>query len=42
VLQNHAPAACCAQLIARSKTAGGTDNMTAVVIDCAASEWAGA
>lgn len=41
-LQNYAPAACCEQLIARSKAAGGMDNMTAVVIDCAAYEWAGA
>ncbi|HMK85278.1 MAG TPA: type VI secretion system-associated protein TagF [Steroidobacteraceae bacterium] len=31
------PAACCSELIAQSIVRGGTDNMTAVVVDCGAS-----
>ena len=34
LLQTGSPAACCAELIARSIAAGGKDNLTAVVIDC--------
>jgi type VI secretion system protein ImpM len=36
LLQTLAPAACCAQLIAQSISQGGTDNLTAVVVDCGA------
>jgi type VI secretion system protein ImpM len=34
ILQSFAPQPCCAQLVAQSIAAGGTDNLTAVVIDC--------
>jgi type VI secretion system protein ImpM len=36
LLQKHAPAACCADLIAHSIAAGGTDNLTAIVVDVTA------
>lgn len=36
LLQTLDPAACCAQLIAQSIAQGGTDNLTAVIVDCAA------
>jgi type VI secretion system protein ImpM len=36
LLQTLAPAACCSQLIAQSIAQGGTDNLTAVIVDCTA------
>jgi type VI secretion system protein ImpM len=36
LLQTLGAAACCAQLIAQSIAQGGTDNMTAVIVDCTA------
>ena len=36
ILQTPAPDHCCAALISASAAAGGSDNMTAVVVDCAA------
>jgi type VI secretion system ImpM family protein len=36
LLQTLDPAACCSELIAQSILQGGSDNMTAVVIDCTA------
>jgi type VI secretion system protein ImpM len=38
LLQTLEPAQCCSQLIAKSIAQGGTDNMTAVVVDCMAPE----
>lgn len=35
LLQTLEPAACCSQLIAQSVAQGGTDNMTAIIVDCA-------
>jgi type VI secretion system protein ImpM len=35
LLQTLAPTECCSQLISRSIEQGGTDNLTAVVVDCA-------
>jgi type VI secretion system protein ImpM len=36
LLQTLAPAPCCKQLIAQSIAQGGTDNLTAVIVDCTA------
>jgi type VI secretion system protein ImpM len=36
ILQTQAPVACCAELVAHSIAGGGTDNLTAVIVDCAA------
>jgi serine/threonine protein phosphatase PrpC len=36
LLQTLEPVECCSQLIAKSIAQGGTDNMTAVVVDCMA------
>jgi serine/threonine protein phosphatase PrpC len=36
LLQTLHAAACCSQLIAQSIAQGGTDNLTAVIVDCAA------
>jgi serine/threonine protein phosphatase PrpC len=36
LLQTLDAAACCSQLIAQSIAQGGTDNLTAVIVDCAA------
>jgi type VI secretion system protein ImpM len=36
LLQTHEAAECCRELIAQSVAQGGTDNMTAVVVDCTA------
>jgi type VI secretion system protein ImpM len=36
ILQTQAPLPCCAELIAQSIAGGGTDNLTAVIVDCAA------
>jgi type VI secretion system protein ImpM len=42
ILQTLAPLACCGELIAQSIAGGGTDNLTAVVVDCAAAAADGA
>ena len=36
ILKDPAPTACCADLVSQSIAAGGTDNLTAVIVDCSA------
>lgn len=41
IMSSHAPADCCRELVAQAIAQGGTDNLTAVIIDCGPSDGIG-